>query len=226
MDTLINVDNRRGGSFSSSARSFSCTLSSTTGTGVSVENVPEETVCWYVLRVSYHQELKANEWLQDKNVETYLPLHYEERESNGRRKRVKVPLLPNLIFVHLSFRDLEVLMKSQDGNLLTYYYDHFQALPDGKNPPLTVPDKQMDNFIRLTSIDNDHILFVPREKCHFKNGDIVIVTGGLFLGIKGRIARVNHQQRVVVEVEGVGCLTTAYVSSRLIRTWDNVFMDK
>ena len=30
----------------------------------------------------------------------------------------------------------------------------------GKNPPLTIPKRQMDNFIRLTSIESEHILFV------------------------------------------------------------------
>lgn len=225
MDTLINVDNRRGGNYTPSAGSISCTLSNTIATGVSVENAPKERIYWYVLRVSYHREQKANEWLQSQGIETYLPLHYEERESYGRRKRVKAPLLPNFIFVHLSYYDLNALMKSQLSSLLSYYYDHFKVISGGKNPPLTIPDKQMENFIRLTSIDNDNILFVPREKCHFKNGDSVIVTGGPFIGIKGRIARVNRQQRIVVEIEGIGCITTAYVPSRLIRTWD-VFVDK
>lgn len=217
MDSLTNEDNRRGGNLTPSARLTSCTFSSTIATGVSVGNAPDETVCWYVLRVSYHREQKANDWLQDQGIETYLPLHYEEREINGRRKRVKAPLLPNFIFVHLSLHELDVLMKNQPGNLLTYYYDHFKILPGGKNPPLTVPDNQMDNFIRLTSIDNDHILFVPREKCHFKSGDPVIVTDGAFKGIKGRVARVHRQQRVVVELEGIGCVTTAYVPSGMIK---------
>ena len=34
----------------------------------------------------------------------------------------------------------------------------------GKNPPLTIPKRQMDNFIRLTSIESEHILFVSPAK--------------------------------------------------------------
>ena len=76
----------------------------------------------------------------------------------------------------------------------------------------------MDNFIRLTSIiDSDHILFVDRSQCHFKNGDHVVVTDGDFRGIEGRIARVARQQRVVVELDGVGCITTAYIPKAFLK---------
>lgn len=69
----------------------------------------------------------------------------------------------------------------------------------------------MNNFIRLTSIQNPHIIPVTSTNIQFKLGDKVIVTEGEFKGIHGREARIAGQQRVVVELFD-GCLVaTAYI---------------
>lgn len=74
----------------------------------------------------------------------------------------------------------------------------------------------MNNFIRLTSINNEHIRIVRPEQCHYKSGDLVRIIDGEFKGICGRVARVAGQQRVVVELHGVCLVTTAYVPSGFI----------
>jgi len=85
-----------------------------------------------------------------------------------------------------------------------------------KNPPLTVPYNAMMNFIRLTSINNEHIRLVRPDQCHYRSGDIVRIIDGEFCGITGRVARVAGQQRVVVSLEGVCLVTTAYIPSGFI----------
>ena len=69
----------------------------------------------------------------------------------------------------------------------------------------------MDNFIKLTSIKNPHIIPVTSQNIQYKLGDHVIVTEGNFEGIQGRVARIAGQQRVIVELFS-GCLVaTAYI---------------
>ena len=85
-----------------------------------------------------------------------------------------------------------------------------------KNPPLVVPYDSMMNFIRISTTDNRHVKVVSPENCHFKSGDMVRVTDGEFKGVEGRVARVSGQQRVVVEVEGVCLISTAYIPSAFI----------
>lgn len=131
--------------------------------GVAVENAPNEKAYWYVLRVSYHREQRAFEWLTSQGLEVYLPLHFVKKEVDSKTKRVQEPLLPSLVFAHSQLSKLDTLMKSD------------------------------------------------------KNGDSVIITDGPFKEIKGRVDRVNSQQRVVVEMEGIGCVTTAYVPSGFIK---------
>ena len=103
--------------------------------------------------------------------------------------------------------------------LLSFYYDHTLHLSSDptKNPPLIIPPSAMDNFIRLTSITNPHIIPITSPHIHFKLGDLVLITEGEFQGIRGRVARIAGQQRVVVELFD-GCLVgTAYVPKEMMR---------
>ena len=97
--------------------------------------------------------------------------------------------------------------------LLSYYYDHTSYRQDNpdRNPPLVIRDEVMDNFIKLTSVKNPHIINVTSQNIQYKLGEHVIVTEGDFEGIQGRVARIAGQQRVIVELFS-GCLVaTAYI---------------
>ena len=210
---MINVDNRQGNDSTISAQPPLRTISSKTIAGVSVGNALGETARWYVLRVSYNRERKACEWLKGKGFEVFLPLRSDVRMADGKRKKVAKPLIPNIIFAHSTLAALDQTIHDQGNTSLSYYYNHFTVRPDGKNPPLVIPDRQMCNFIRLCDIDDPNILFLSHDDCRFKSGDQVLVTSGPFKGIDGRVVRAKRQQRVAIEIAGLGIVTTAYVPS-------------
>ena len=181
-------------------------------TGVSVENAQSETKQWYVLRVSYGRSEKANELLKAKGIETHLPLHTTYKEVNGKRIKQRLPLLPNILFAKTTLSVLEQILKSSpDLNFITFYYDHFNKKPDGKNPPLVVPKESMDNFIKLTSIDDEHILLIDKVNGTYKQGDYVRIIDGPFKGIEGRVTKITGQKRVIVELPGLCSVATAYI---------------
>ena len=209
-----------------SARLTSCTPSiSKNKGGVSVENVPAGNKQWFVLRVSYGRIHKAKTFVEAKGLECYVPLQYKEVRKQGKKRILTIPLLHSLIFVHASAEQIEALLHdnkvvaNENRALLSYYFDHTihrQGNPD-RNPPLTIRDEAMNNFIRLTSIKNPHIIPVTSNNIQFKLGDNVVVTEGEFKGIHGRVARIAGQQRVVVELFD-GCLVaTAYVPKEAMR---------
>ena len=187
-------------------------------TGVSVENVPAGKVQWYVLRVSYGRAAKANEMLKAKGIETHLPLQTIYKEVNGKRKKQRIPMLPNFLFVHTPLPTLQSLLKSSTyRSLMSFYYDHFTTTKDGKNPPLAVPKESMDNFIKLTSIDDEHILLIDEENGNFKIGDKVRIIAGPFIGIEGRLTKITGQKRVIVELPGICSVATAYIPKAFIK---------
>ena len=193
--------------------------------GVSVENVPIRNKQWFVLRVSYGRIIKAKAFVEAKGLECYVPMRYKEMKKQGKKRIITEPLLPSLIFVHASVKQVEALlhdnkvMANESSPLLSYYFDHTvyrQDYPD-RNPPLTIRDEGMNNFIRLTSIKNPHIIPVTSNNIQFKLGDNVVVTEGEFKGIHGRVARIAGQQRVIVELFD-GCLVaTAYVPKEAMK---------
>lgn len=199
-----------------------------TRNGVSVENVPVGNKQWFVLRVSYGRIDKAKTFVEAKGIESYVPLRYKEVRKQGKKRIIPIPLLPSLIFIHASAEQVEALLhdnkvvSNESRALLSYYFDHTihcQNNPD-RNPPLTIQDEAMNNFIRLTSIKNPHIIPVTSNSIQFKLGDNVVVTEGEFKGVHGRVARIAGQQRVVVELFD-GCLVaTAYVPKETMNTFN------
>ena len=222
--SLYNGQPTDTGSSCPSAGFTSCTTSTLKNKGgVSVENVPEANEQWFVLRVSYGRIIKAQAFIETKGLECYVPLRYKEVKKQGKRRIITEPLLPSFIFVHAKAEQVEALLNeikcSPDcRNLLSYYFDHTAYRQDNPdcNPPLTIRKAAMDNFIRLTSIKNPHIIPVTSDNIHFKLGDEVVVTEGEFKGIHGKVARIAGQQRVVVEIFD-GCLVaTAYVPKEVM----------
>ena len=193
--------------------------------GVSVENVPLRNKQWFVLRVSYGRIDKAKTLVEANGLEHYIPMRYKEIKKQGKKRIVTEPLLPSFIFVHAEAEQVETLLHdnkvvaNESRPLLSYYFDHTvyrQDYPD-RNPPLIIRDVAMNNFIRLTSIKNPHIIPVTSNSIQFKLGDNVVMTEGEFKGVHGRVARIAGQQRVIVELFD-GCLVaTAYVPKEAMR---------
>ena len=196
--------------------------------GVSVENVPAGNKQWFVLCVSYGRIDKAKIFVEAKGMECHVPLQYKEIKKQGKKRIITEPLLPSFLFVHATAEQAEALLHDnkvvakESSPLLSYYFDHTIHLQDNpnRNPPLTIQDEAMNNFIRLTSIKNPHIIPVTSNNIQFKLGDNVVVTEGEFKGIHGRVARIAGQQRVIVELFN-GCLVaSAYVPKEAMNLYN------
>ena len=146
-------------------------------------------------------------------------MRYVQKRYNGKKKRILTSLLPNFLFVYATPEKVEKYVKqTPELHYLTYYYNHFEVGEFGKNPPLTVGYNEMMNFIRVTSMNNEHIRLVESEHCHYKSGDKVRIIDGDFAGIEGKVARVAGQQRVVIELPGVCLVATAYIPTAFIKS--------
>lgn len=220
--SLYNGQPTDTGSSCPSARLTSCTPSiSKNKGGVSVENMPVESKRWFVLRVSYGRIIKAQVYIEGKG----MPLRYKQITMQGKKRIVTEPLLPSFIFVHATAEQVETMIHdnkvvtNESRALLSYYFDHTihrQDNPDC-NPPLTILDEAMNNFIRLTVIKNPNIIPITSPNIQYKLGDNVVITEGKFKDIHGRVARIAGQQRVVVELFEGYLVATAYIPKDAIK---------
>mgnify|MGYP005913103743 FL=1 len=192
---------------------------------MSVENVPSENKQWFVLRVSYGRVLKAKDFVEAKGFECYVPMRYKEVKKHDKKRIITEPLLPSFLFVHVTAEQVETLIHdnkvviNERRALLSYYFDHTIHRQENPycNPPLTIQNEAMNNFIRLTSIKNPHIIPITSDNIQFKLGDIVVVTEGEFKGVHGRVAMIAGQQRIVVELFEGYLVASAYIPKGAIK---------
>lgn len=224
MNTLPNVDTKRDGKDVSCVRLTSdaspkvqSPKAENSDTGVTSDYAQIEGYVWFVLRATYGRMETACKELKKKDIMTYVPMGCVIKEINGKKKRVKTPLLPNLIFVYTTRKEIQKFVKrpAPTSKYLRYYLDKTKGTEDmtGLNPPVIVKDDEMRNFIRVTSSGNEHVMVINPQRCHYKSGDLVRVTEGQFKGVVGKVVRAAGQQRVAVSVEGVCTVVTAYIPS-------------
>ena len=174
-----------------------------------------------MLRATYGRLKKAVGLLQDNKIEIYVPMHDVTKIINGKRRTFHEPLLPDIVFARLSRIMAEQFVKdpAPSSKWLKYYTDKTKPLENatGLNPPIVIPDNEMLNFIRATSVPSEHSGMVSKERVHYKSGEFVRVIKGDFKGVIGRVARASGQQRVAIDIDGLGTFVTAYIPNDFLK---------
>jgi len=191
--------------------SFAFPEAKSSKTGVSVRYVPDETRQWYVLRIKYGKTQAAADAIVEDGTYVYCAKVWKDvrNRETGKKQRKLFPFM-NILFAYATAQETERYVKECE--YTTYYYNHFETDPKGQNPPLTVSSKEMIPFIRVTAIQDVHVMEVDLKKCRFVSDEMVRVTAGPFEGVTGRVARIARQNRVVVHVKGLDTgISTAYI---------------
>ena len=166
---------------------------------------------WFPMRVTYSREMKMKECLDRLQVENFIPMHYEIVENGEQRQMKRVPAIHNLIFIHTTQEAL-TLMKTTVEELLPLRY-MMRPCSDGsgKQEIIRVLDKQMDDFMRVASAEDDRVMFLNYGSYLAKAGQRVKVTAGHFAGVEGVIKRIKNNRRVVVQIDGVAAVAITHV---------------
>lgn len=176
---------------------------------------------WYVVRATLGRACSVAEELKNRNLDVYLPLR-KVRETvtvdgvTGYTYHDEL-LSRNLLFVRCTQPQMEDLVHYSGIKGFTPYYNHFEQNRFGRDLYLVVPDRQMDNFIRIVNTDNEHIIVRLDQELHLSCGKRVLVADGQFAGIEGIVMRIAGQRRVVVQLQGLGYAATAFVPLAFLR---------
>lgn len=185
--------------------------------GVSVRYVRSADKQWFALRATYGREDAAAQCLLNHGVYTYIAKRHVKRRVGDKTRLQMESLIPNMVFAYTSIEQAKELVRyTPELSYLEFYYNRLDRNADGFNPPLVIPEHEMENFVLATRSHNEHILLVAPGRCHYRSGDRVRVTEGVFNGVEGRVARVAGQQRVVIQLSGIGLVTTAYVPTAFL----------
>ncbi len=168
---------------------------------------------WFPMRVTYHRELKIKTLLDNLGVDNFLPMRWEVVETKkGGKKRILLPAIHNLIFVKSTQEFLTTLKTTREEfSPMRYMMKRPLSNGKGKGEIIHVPDRQMENFMRVASVQDDRVLFLDSNDYINKIGQRVKVIDGYFAGVEGVIKRINKNKRVVVQLEGLAAVAIAFV---------------
>ncbi|MBD9094956.1 MAG: UpxY family transcription antiterminator [Bacteroides oleiciplenus] len=170
----------------------------------------KENAIWYAMRATYRRESDAMRLLEKEKLGCFIPMQYKISVKKGKKIRVLVPVIHNLVFVHA--RPSEVKrVKSQ----VTY----LQYITDTRSgEKIIVPDSQMQRFIAVAGTYNDHLMYFQPDELNLSKGTKVRVTGGEFEGQEGIFLKLKgaRDRRVVIEIQGVIAVAMATIHPDLI----------
>ena len=169
---------------------------------------------WYPMRVTYGRELIVKQRLDQLSIENFLPMRYalvEHRE--GIRRRELVPAVSNLVFVRSTKSDLVRLKRTERDLLPLRFMVHHFLEEDLPPEVLTVPDRQMQNFLQVATVTDDRIQFLDNPDLVARPGTYIRVIDGPFGGVKGFVRRVAKNRRIIVQLKGVLSVALSCVSA-------------
>lgn len=164
---------------------------------------------WYALRVTYARELRVKAWFDGEGIRNFIPMRSVGYEVAGRIRHREEPAIHNLIFVCIDpVRMREI--KAHTTLPIRYIMDR-----ESKRP-VVIPDKQMEDFIRVAESGRTAEVVSPGEIADLHAGERIRVVEGPFRGIEGRYIRHKGRGRVAVEFPGIAVALTASVPLRCI----------
>ena len=172
-----------------------------------------EQTFWYPMRVTYGREESIKDALESLGVRTFLPMQRLRGyvDEAGEPHENLQPAIRNLIFVYSSQQKItELKMYNKSCQPLRYMTNPFSHSDD--DYLLTVPERQMDNFIRVASVQDDRLHYLdPNNEFLQKPGRRVRITDGDFKDAEGVIKRIKNNKRIVVEIKGVAAVAITFV---------------
>lgn len=166
---------------------------------------------WYPLRVPYGRELKLKSLLDSMGITNFVPMQYKIVTTKGKQMKALVPAIRNLIFVNSTHNLITDLKNSVERST------PFRHIMDkSTNSPIVVPAKDMENFIAVAGTMDEQLIYLSEISPTLRRGDKVVVTSGVFTGVEGRVVRIKKDRRVMVSIDSIATVVTAYINPQFL----------
>jgi len=157
---------------------------------------------WIVVRSKPRSEKVAHNELVKKNIEAYLPLLKERRKWSDRKKWVEFPLFSSYLFARIDIKDSIFVLQARGVNTIVKF---------GKQ--IAIVQNSVIKAIRL-AMEGGYQL-EPVE--YFVEGNRVEVVAGPMKGIKGIVAKLRGQNRLIIKIDAIQQALSIQIESKFIR---------
>lgn len=185
-----------------------CTIFALVEVRTIIKKGREEKV-WFAIRVTYNRELRVKADLDARGITNFVPMQYRREERHGVMVKRLVPSVHNLIFINITPSEMREYKMTTE--LPIRYIMNRET-----HKPITVPAREMENFIKVAGTYEEKLIYLNPNPGDFAKGERVRIIGGMFAGAEGVFVRVKGDRRVVINVEGLVAVATAFVHPSMI----------
>lgn len=151
-----------------------------------------EKMPWHALYVHSRAEKKVYERLVEMGLEAYLPLVTKMKRWSDRMKKVEEPLFKSYLFVRSDEKKhYEILSIPGVTKFVSF-----------ERKAVVVPENQIIAVMKYCNDYTEDDELVNDTELH--EGQLVMITSGELMGLKGRLAPINNKKRLIVYIESVG----------------------
>ena len=158
--------------------------------------------------VRYSHEELVHEALDKEGVRNFLPMERITERVGKKIVHRRQPVIHNLIFVYSHRAQLRELKMFHRDCVHMQFMTIKPRTDDQPSVVITIPEHQMENFIRAMSVDDEEgqRSFLPYTDFLGQEGRRVRFLQGPFAGVEGTIKRINNNRHLVVALPHVGAL--------------------
>ena len=158
-------------------------------------------LAWYVARTRNGQEISVRNRLASLGIDYFIPT---EQVTNYRGREKEHPIINCLVFIR-STKASACELKTNHGLPIKYVTD------SARHTMLTIPEKQMDDFIRVLTEELYHVDYYDDTITY---GERVKISKGPLKGVEGNVIEQNGNTYVVVSLNGM-----AYTKAKVPNSW-------
>lgn len=155
----------------------------------------DSDILWFVMRdlTHYHSKSPAYKMLDGLKIENFTPKVQKLVVRGGKRERIEVPFIHDLVFVHDSRLNIDPIVEK----VPTFQYRFLKG-----RLPMTVRDKEMEQFKKAVETSEFPQFYRPQEVTPDMRKRKIRIIGGNLDGYEGTLVTVRGSKvkRLLVEL--------------------------
>ena len=157
---------------------------------------------WFVMRdlKRPNAKLPAYKQLSEAGFNVFTPLISKIITQKGRKVRIEVPIVRDLLFVFSEKETLDKIVAHTE----TLQYRFVKGAPPGT--PMTVPTKEMERFMSAVAYVKTPKYYSPEEITPDMHGATIrMVCEGPINGVEGKLLKIRgaRKKRLLIEIPGL-----------------------
>lgn len=150
---------------------------------------------WYVFYVRMHHEKKTAEKLKALGITHYLPVQEVVRQWSDRRKKLKVVVIPMMLFVRVDETKRVELLRDIPALTGT-------LIDRTTHRPAIIRDEEMERFMFMLDYSDEAVHFISEP---LQAGEKIQVIKGPLTGLMGELTEIDGKSQVIVRIDQLGC---------------------